>query len=635
MRSLDRRRFLAYSGAGAVALGLSAGTAEAAEEDLYIYDLQRHYQTDLSDPVAAAAAYDELHLVSCIQGIVNRERPRLYLHFLTHSELGTIDVDQFWLDALRERGGLLVDRPTRMIESPTELVRTFAQDLHGSVVWDPAVPATSNVASTVAGADDLVPLRFDPEPRSLYQRLSRRELPVKVALVGEDGGSLFTGDGTISGTAQETSGSAKCDAYLWAAEHYLATGKSRPEFGYFLDAYWLKDPQDKLQQALLTNHDFLVSQRGFIFDLHCWDDEQPADDPDQPLGADQRTLEKILRMAHERTGGEFFPIHGFVPWGYKYTSVAPGGSLHEPVATEWRFVQVASAFNAYLDADAENLDAMANASVYRHAPLDRIYPQGPRPTRAALRERGFIDDAGHVVPKRYVMFYVGDYDSAAWLYQVFPYLWEDAGRGSVPLNWAFNPNLAERMPVALQRARRTATSNDTFVAGDSGAGYINPGMLSEPREFSDLPQGTDAWARHCRPRFEQWDLTVTGFVIDGHAPGMDDQTRRAYADFSPGGFAAQKIQPRGLEGDTPFIRMGPDLPRGSVADGAEALLDALDGDLSQAPNEPEFHSIRTILQGPGWHRDVVAAAESEQPAAELAIVDAHTFYLLVKEHLQD
>jgi hypothetical protein len=213
-----------------------------------------------------------------------------------------------------------------------------------------------------------------------------------------------------------------------------------------------------------------------------------------------------------------------------------------------------------------------------------------------------------------------------------PYLWDDPARGSLPLNWAFNPNLAARMPAALAYARRTATANDTFVAGDSGAGYINPGMLVEPRQFSGLLSGVEARKAHCEPRYQQWDLTVTGFIIDGYAPEMDRATLQAYADFSPDGFAAQKVPPLGLVGDTPYVRMGPDLPRAGVPEAADALQAAFEGDLAGPPPAPAFHSIRTILEPPSWHRDVVAAVTGRIPDAAVEIIDAHTFYALVRQY---
>jgi hypothetical protein len=644
--SVNRRHVLGFglAGVGAAALGSAPAGAvtraapDAGPEPLLVYDLAGLHDLDLTDPAQARQAYDELHFVATLQGIVNRSHPRLYVHFLHHNEFGDIDIDAYWLDVLQERGGLLEGREIRQVASLDDLVSRFRPLLRGAVVWDPAVPATSNVASTVAGARDVVAVRYDRTEGSVFDRFvngaGKLRLPVTEWLVQPDGSSLFTGKGTIPGTDRSSTGSPKCDAYLWAVERYLRPGRSVPEFAYYLDAYWLNDPKNQLPQALLTNHDYLVSRRGFFFDLLPWDDETPVDDPGQELGTDQRTLEEILRVGHQRTGGTFAPVHGFVPWQYKYTSVGDAGG-HDPVPTEWRFAQVISAFNAYADADAETLDAMANASVFRHARLRSHYPQRTRPTAEELRSRGFLDADGGVVPRRYVMFYVGDYDSAAWIYQTTPYLWDDPARGSVPLNWAFNPNLAARMPVAMERARRTATDQDTFIAGDSGAGYINPGMLTEPREFSGLPSGVPAWRQHCRPHFEQWDLSVTGFIIDGFAPPMDEATQQAYADFSPDGFAAQKVPPLGLVGETPYVRMRGDLPRGTVAEGAAAFRGYLDGDVAAPPFVPEFHSMRTILMSPSWHRDVVAAVYDEVPEAGVEVVDAHTFYALVRRYLLD
>ncbi|MEQ7005593.1 NEW3 domain-containing protein [Actinopolymorpha sp. B17G11] len=646
MPSVNRRHVLGFglAGVGAVALGGAPASAavstapDSASEPLLVYDLAGLHDLDLADPTQARRAYDELHFVATLQGIVNRSHPRLYVHFLNHNEFGDIDIDAYWLDVLQERGGLLDGREIRQVASLDELVSTFRPLLRGAVVWDPAVPATSNVASTVAGARDVVAIRYDRTEGSLFQRYvdgsGKLRLPVKVWLIQPDGSPLFTGQGTIPDTDRATTRSPKCDAYLWAVEQYLRSGESVPEFAYYLDAYWLNDPKGQLPQTLLTNHDYLVSRRGFFFDLLPWDDETPVDDRAQEVGTDQRTLEEILRVGHQRSGGTFVPVHGFVPWQYKYTSVGNAGG-HDPVPTEWRFVQVISAFNAYADADAETLDGMANASVFRHARLRSHYPQGPRPTADELRARGFLDADGGVVPRRYVMLYVGDYDSAAWIYQTTPYLWDDPARGSVPLNWAFNPNLAARMPVAMDRVRRTATEKDTFIAGDSGAGYINPGMLTEPREFSGLPSGVAAWREHCRAHYQRWDLSVTGFIIDGFAPPMDEATLQAYADFSPDGFAAQKVPPLGLVGETPYVRMRGDLPRGTVAEGAAAFRGYLDGDVAAPPFVPEFHSMRTILMSPSWHRDVVAAVRAEIPEAGVEVVDAHTFYALVRHYLLD
>lgn len=634
MAELARRRFLQGAAvlSGAAAIGLPGGSAHAATDSLWSFDLTYVDDLDLTDPAQAATACDHMQVVACIQGIVNRSGAALFVDFVQGDEFGELRIDQYWLGKLRRPGEWLAGRQIHTVPDLDHLVRQFRGRLGGAVVWDPAVPATANVAATIAGVEDLVVIRYDTSPDSLYSRYvagSAPLLPARRSLLG-----MFTGTGTIAGTTRKSTGSAKCDAYIWALAHYL--NRCTPgELGFYLDGYWLGHA-DKLnyphrvQNALVLNHDYLISRRGFFFDLSPWADETPVDDPDQPLGTDLATLHEILLGAYRRTGGAMTAIHGFVPWAFKYTT-SGGAGKHDGVPTEWEFVRHASAYNGYLDADAEGLDPMANASLFAHYPLAKRYPQQPAPTVAQLKERGLLNDDGTVAAKRFVMFYVGDYDSAAWIYHAMPRLWDDQGRGSVPLNWAFNPNLESRIGPALVYARQTATAADTFIAGDSGAGYLNPGMLQEPREFSGLPSGYPAWRRHCTPYFRRWDLSVTGFVIDGYAPGMNADGLRTYAEFSTDGFAAQKIDPSGVVGRTPYVRMGPDLPRGPATDAATALQNALSGDLSQPPAQPEFHSVRTILMSATWHRQVVDAVAQAIPDAGVTVVDALTFYALVRQ----
>jgi hypothetical protein len=70
----------------------------------------------------------------------------------------------------------------------------------------------------------------------------------------------------------------------------------------------------------------------------------------------------------------------------------------------------------------------------------------------------------------------------SWLYKAVPAFFTDKTRGQVPLGWAFDPNLADRAPQVLVYAYRHATPRDTFIAGDSGAGYY--------RQFSPDGLGT-------------------------------------------------------------------------------------------------------------------------------------------------
>jgi hypothetical protein len=78
-------------------------------------------------------------------------------------------------------------------------------------------------------AEDLLPVRYDPQPGSLYDRLTRGlRLPVRLWLVQTNGASLFTGKGNVPGSKRPSTGSAKCDAYIWAIERWIKTGKAAP-----------------------------------------------------------------------------------------------------------------------------------------------------------------------------------------------------------------------------------------------------------------------------------------------------------------------------------------------------------------------------------------------------------------------
>jgi hypothetical protein len=258
-----------------------------------------------------------------------------------------------------------------------------------------------------------------------------------------------------------------------------------------------------------------------------------------------------------------------------------------------------------------------------HFPLKSSYPQR-KPTLDDLKSRGLVDEKGKVAKKSFVTIYVGDYDAAAWLYQRIPDIWDDPARGEIPLGWAFNPTLAERFAPGMAYTRRTKTDNDFFMAGDSGAGYINPGHLQEPREFSGLPSGVKTWKRHCMRYFKQWDLSITGFIIDGYAPAMNDETKDAYRAFSPDGIVAQKIKPVGMFKDMPFVRMNYDL-NGSPEECAKTLVSRIKSD------KPEFLVFRTILWGASGHKKLFETVKASEKGGEVEFVDPYTFFLLVKQ----
>jgi hypothetical protein len=561
--------------------------------------------------------WDNMQLVATLQGNVNRSGLTLYvIHEPT---------DQFWLDQLTAKGGFLEKTKIEAIGSDVgALALRFASAIDGLVVYDGKVDATSNVASTVAGAENLVAVRYDDRSGSLYETLSRT-FPVKRWLVRPNGDSLFTGSGTIDGTQLRSTGVPKVDAYLWAKVHCLDSGECDPGiFAYTVDQFWVGGKDTEFGHSMLPNHDYFVLHRAFFFDL-CPFQDVPATDVKEPAGLDGRTLAELLAAASELAGPRMIHVAGFVPWSLKYSPPhAPSGvdpSLY--AGFEQALTALLSSHQAYLDADAPTYTHMANASVYTGVPLEPFYPQ-PRPTKADLVKRGLLTPSGTVVPRHYVVFYGGDFDSAAWVYSTMPGLWADSARGKVPVAWAIDPNLEERAAPMISWIRKSATANDFFVTGDSGAGYVNPGLLSSA--------GLETWRDHSRVYTNRWDLSITGFVIDGTAPAMGTDGFRAYLGFTPEGAIGQGMpQESGVLAGLPYASMTNDLPSrppAGVTWTEEDAIEAGAASINQAAagsGPLSLQVFRGILRGASYYQGVM-----ERLDRGIEVLDPFTFMLLVR-----
>jgi hypothetical protein len=616
-----------WAAAERLAPGGGQARTDAGPARIHTYDARWLQRLDLRDQAQATRVWDTMHVLAALQGRVNRDAPRLYLFYC--DDFG-VETDRFWWDWYRAEDGWLRGIAVENVASIEELVLRFRERFDGLVVYDPAVPATSNAASTVAGCDRLLPVRFDPVEGSMYRLLSGRlDLPVRVWLVHPDGSSRFTGSGTIPDLDEPSTGSAKNDVYRWALRRYLEAGRCGPGVAaYFIDAWWLREPRRaRADMHTLSNHDYFISHRGFFFDLAPWGDEGPVDDPDQPLGLDRRTLLEVLHALHDRAGGKMIQLGGFVPWPFKYTTHG-GAGRHQPVPAEWEFSRLISQFNIYKEADAANHGAMANASFHRHYPLaDRYRQPNPRPGIDRWRTRGYVTSDGRVASRFYLGHYVGDYDSPSWLYKAVAAFWNDPDRGSVPLGWAFNPSLAQRAPQALAHAYRHATTNDFFIAGNSGAGYVNARALTV-RPDSGLPSALELWRRHCQEWYQRWDMTITGFVLDGSAGASTETEFAIYRGFSPNGLGTHFE--RG-----PAMRAGiPTCPETDLPDDVRAAAALIARRAGERGNGPGFIWARSILKPPRWYAELSRLLREAYPEAGVEVVDPYTFFGLIRLHLK-
>jgi hypothetical protein len=82
--------------------------------------------------------------------------------------------------------------------------------------------------------------------------------------------------------------------------------------------------------------------------------------------------------------------------------------------------------------------------------------------------------------KIYLSFTFSDGDNLQYCQHRLLHLWQDPARGLLPLGWTIAPALGQIMPALAAFYQRTASANDEFIAGPSGAAYLLPSHLRGP-----------------------------------------------------------------------------------------------------------------------------------------------------------
>ena len=145
------------------------------------------------------------------------------------------------------------------------------------------------------------------------------------------------------------------------------------------------------------------------------------------------------------------------------------------------------------------------------------------------------------------------------------------------------------------------------------------------RPDSKLPPALDVWTEHCVRQFKRWDMSITGFMLDGSADGSTTEEFSAYKRFSPDGCGNHfDLTPRVISG-VPTIREW-DMP-----DSAEQTAAFIAGQAASAANGPRFLWARTILKTPSWHVEVSRVLREKHPTAPVEVVDPYTFFGLIRE----
>jgi hypothetical protein len=464
-------------------LGSASGEIKSVPErippgqGLYTYTLVQN---------GTGESYDESIAVACLQGIINRTSPEVYVLSRKNAR------PHYWLQILSREGAWLAARDLKTLPDLPALVRIAGQRLKGAVIWDPTVPASLNVATTIAGVEDAVVL----SPAYADRYLKQWQLPILADLRGR-----FTGAET---------GSKKNDAYRWALREYLAKGRCSAHLLCLFEDSFATRARGDLGYAL--TRDWAVKNRAFVFDLSPWGDEKPKDDPDQPLGLDLETYKLILGETRRQSAvRQMTELTGFFVFS-KYANMPDHRSAHEPVPTEWETVRLISPFNVYQNTSSSDC---FNQSLHSHAPR-RPLKQNRAAHKHALEN------------KAYLCILMADYDSAYVLYDYLPKHWDDPNRGRIPLAWGINPNLLETYPDLIAHFYRTMSPADTITADAGAAGYINPSRIQ--------PESLPLFIRHNQAFFREADLTIAPMVLDWVTPSA--AVKDAFQQFAPDGYGS-------------------------------------------------------------------------------------------------
>ncbi|HPO12890.1 MAG TPA: GxGYxYP family putative glycoside hydrolase [Candidatus Hydrogenedentes bacterium] len=574
---------------GWCAMAILVGVAAGEEATVNKIDLKKTLYVYQLPPPGKISSYDEAMAVACLQGIINREGPCIYVLSSTNPR------PRYWLDLLSNENQWLVGKNRVEISGLDALVKLATGRVKGAVIWDPEAPATINIATTIAGVRDGVVL----SPELAAECLSKWNLPVLEDLRGR-----FTGT---------ESGSKKNDAYRWAVREYLDKGLCSSHFlCLFEDACSMRAAGDV---GYVVTRDWAVFNRSFVFDLSPWGDEIPKDDPNQSLGTDLETYKMILNAVLKQSGGKHMTeMTGFFAF-WKYSNMPGFSSKHEPVPTEWETVYLISPYNCYQNTISSEC---YNQSLHSQAPFKRLKQSRPEPRKT-------------VEEKAYLCFLMADYDSATPLYEFLPKHWEDPNRGKIPLAWGINPNLIETYPDLITHFYATVTPNDHFTSDASAAGYFNPNRVQ--------PQYLPLFTKHNKHFFRVTDMSMAPMVLDWNEP--TPAVKDAFADFAPDGFATIVLDMHGNGGTVPKPHVWKGMPVTELINNTcnysspKQTSDAIYGAIMERGNtKPGFYFFRIVWVSPSTVMDSLDVFRSEHPEIPIEVVDPYNFFRLFKLHDQ-
>jgi hypothetical protein len=541
-----------------------------------------------------------------LQGLANREGPRVYLLYGIYDDpeaRKTNEVflpDELWRAKYRDYVGDQDQETLRYYGrhynaqvtgqySLDGLINKYRHLLKGTVVWDPALPDTVNVALMLSGLEDLLVLH----PDMVDWAKSSFGLEVREDLRGR--------------------WKKRARLYRWAFEHLfprcaggkvacIEPGWKRPEFT-----------------------DFVVKERIFTYGLS-------SNGKGVFFSIGQKLLLLMVagpfglrNLVFNTRSDAFLRRLGLGLMGLASPEVRLANRIQRAVKPEpfptifgWHTLRDDEfSFMAQLSANGLRLvpsHLAGNFSFHGALPYGRTMRQFHAPRHEVELDR----------KKIYLTFTLSDGDQLVLMSTAQLGNWRRAERGRVAFNWEIQPLLAYMAPALLGRFYRTRSIKDYLVAGPSGAGYVIPPLCP------DLP----AYLRQSAAVCKKADVRVATSYIGDPPIRVVREHGDAPGDFIgfPSGYVHFGRVPMYLAGNRPFVANGvPHLDH--VGDSSDDTLAAV-RKLIEAPGPtPRFIGVHLFA----YRTTITDVFEFVKglDARRVKVVRADEFLLAAGEHLRE
>jgi hypothetical protein len=520
---ISRREFLVLSGAaaGASAAELAAHSQTAislyGSPELYwppdraLPAFPEAFHLEAADLTALDG--NQQGLLVSLQGIVNRTRPRLYFYW------GSDPTNLEWLKTIRV--------PYTLTTEPWSLFDRYRSEVCGAIVYDPDLPDTINLATTLAGVHNAVIATADlakqyqlPVLEDLRGRFSNKIAMYQYALNTVWPSLTKRLVTAISPSNTQTTANVQWTTLLKVTAP-VTDASNKATYTADLSGF-LNEPSVYVQyQDAYSNTGWgpSVSQVTVTADGNVIASFQPGTDGETPFLFDADGSQIASGGWRFADGTNYF-IYKFTPpagtkvltlatlmWNQYFvtaTNTQPSYQVVNPLFRDYIVATKAPVF--WLDPSVTEeaaLFAQILQTVEPDTPYLGWFPNGDEETgvtlcaqnstvvvaadyfynasvlsgvRAPIKTYQPPASIPQLTNKIYLSLTMVEGDNIQYDQHRLRQIWDDPTRGQVPLGWSISVLLLDIAPAMLSYYQQTQTENDLLVAGPSGAGYTYPVM---------------------------------------------------------------------------------------------------------------------------------------------------------------